>query len=123
MAYKMAPSSGKTVQQMTDERAAAKSDKATADDEAKMRAFGFTDAEAINAIGRFVTTSSDAPIDDVWDYLPSTVWYKAHELVGTLDADNVDELLNEAAQAAKSPKDFWRSLQTSLTEGDVDDDE
>ena len=123
MGYKIATATGRTIQEMTDERAAKEANKATVDDEAKMRAFGFTDAEALNAIGRFVTTSSDAPVDDIWDYLPSGVWYKAHELVSTLDADSADEIMQEAAQGAKSPKDFWRSIQSSLTEGEVDDDE
>ena len=123
MTYKIAAATGRTVQQMTDERAAAKSDKATEDDKAKMRAFGFTDAEALNSISRFVTTSSPDPIDNIWDYLPSGVWFKASELVGTLDADNGDEILNSAIQSAKSPKDFWRSIQSSLTKGEIDDDE
>ena len=122
MTYKIAPATGRTIQEMTDGRVAKEANKATEDDKAKMRAFGFTDAEALNAIGRFVTTSSDAPIDDVWDYLPSGVWYKAHELVSTLDADNADELVNSASQEAKSPKDFWKRLQSSLTEGEVDDE-
>ena len=122
MGYKMAPSLSKTVQQMTDERAAAKSDKATEDERASMRLFGFSDAEAMISISRFVTTSSPDPVSDMWDHMPSGVWYKAHELVSTLDADNVDDIVNEALQAAKSPKDFWKRLQSSLTEGEVDNE-
>lgn len=114
MTYKLASSGGKTVQQMTDERAAAKSDKATEDERASMRLFGFTDAEALNAIGRFAITSSPDPVADMWDHMPSGVWYKAFELANTLDPGKGDELVNEAMQGAASPRHFWERLQRAV---------
>lgn len=110
MSYKIALGAGSTVKQMTDERAAAKSGKRTEDDRASMRLFGFTNAEAINAIERYATTSSPDPVSDVMDHMPTGVLYRAYDLVESLDLEGGDGLVYEAMDDAKSPKDFWTRL-------------
>lgn len=114
MTYKISTGTARTVKEFSNAKDAAASDR-EAEEAAHLRLFGFTEAEARNQLGRYITTASDLEIEDLWNAAPYAAYARALEIAQTLEPVKGSDLVSDALDGAKTPKDFWRRLEATIT--------